>query len=416
MTWKDYITEIVLSHVRNIPPCSILLSKEHRSHLIVTGPNGSGKTTLVNDLYRSLNLNLGILWNFVTEAKKKGFNTLEEIYQYYIANSQGLFGKQLIGIETKQKDLPLYTDLSMNPLYYLAKDNKDFFIYFSEAHRKENFQKPEGPHALKKGATGNQFLQLMVNFKTQQAYLYEDINRESDTSKKAKLEKEYEQYKNWFKKLDKALSKLLGHKNFKIEYEREKYNFLIVEDGKAPYEFKQLSDGYAAILKVMTDIMLEMSDQPVSEYQKPGIAIIDEIETHLHVELQQKILPFLTELFPNVQFVVTTHSPFVLSSISDVKIFDIATQTTYDSFTQYSYSNIVEGYFNVSQFSNEIIEDFKQAEIILQKDSFTESDKTFLIVFDKKVNTSIDNGKPLQLKRKWLDLKIKNREKLYDIF
>ena len=70
----------------------------------------------------------------------------------------------------------------------------------------------------------------------------------------------------------------------------------------------------------------------------------------------------------------------------------------------------------MSQFSNEIIEDFKRAETILQQDFFTECDKTFLIDFDKKVNDSIDNGKPLQLKRKWLDLKIKNREKLYDIF
>ena len=48
-------------------------------------------------------------------------------------------------------------------------------------------------------------------------------------------------------------------------------------------------------------------------YDLQGIVLIDEIETHLHVELQKKILPFLTNFFPNIQFVITTHSPFILN-------------------------------------------------------------------------------------------------------
>lgn len=39
--------------------------------------------------------------------------------------------------------------------------------------------------------------------------------------------------------------------------------------------------------------------------------LVDEIETHLHVDLQKKVLPFLISFFPKIQFIVTTHSPFV---------------------------------------------------------------------------------------------------------
>ncbi len=47
-----------------------------------------------------------------------------------------------------------------------------------------------------------------------------------------------------------------------------------------------------------------------------GFVFIDEIDSHLHPQWQQKVIPILTEAFPNVTFVITTHSPFVLRSLS----------------------------------------------------------------------------------------------------
>jgi hypothetical protein len=51
-----------------------------------------------------------------------------------------------------------------------------------------------------------------------------------------------------------------------------------------------------------------------------GIVIIDEVDLHLHIELQHDVLPNLIKLFPKVQFIITTHSPFFLAGIS--KTFD----------------------------------------------------------------------------------------------
>lgn len=43
----------------------------------------------------------------------------------------------------------------------------------------------------------------------------------------------------------------------------------------------------------------------------------------LHLELQKNIMPLLTAMFPNIQFIVTSHSPFILNSLKDVVIYDL---------------------------------------------------------------------------------------------
>lgn len=81
------------------------------------------------------------------------------------------------------------------------------------------------------------------------------------------------------------------------------------------------------------------------------IVLIDEIETHLYLELQKQILPLLASFFPNVQFIVSTHSPFVLSSLKNSVAFDL--EKAIADLTDYSYSTLVEGYFGVSLDSSE---------------------------------------------------------------
>jgi len=93
--------------------------------------------------------------------------------------------------------------------------------------------------------------------------------------------------------------------------------------------------------------------------------LIDEVETHLHVELQKRVLPFLIDFFPKIQFIVTTHSPFVLSSVPNAVICDLERREIVDSerFVNASYSQIVKNYFEVnSEFSRVLLNDIKQYE------------------------------------------------------
>ena len=91
----------------------------------------------------------------------------------------------------------------------------------------------------------------------------------------------------------------------------------------------------------------------LSQYDVEGVVLIDELETHLHVELQRKILPFLTEFFPRIQFVVTTHSAYILNSISNACIYDLEKQVQFTDFSSYSVDDIAEGYLDAEAYSDE---------------------------------------------------------------
>ena len=95
-------------------------------------------------------------------------------------------------------------------------------------------------------------------------------------------------------------------------------------------------------------------------FDTEGIVLIDELETHLHIELQKKILPFLTDFFPNIQFIITTHSPFVLNSIDNAVIYDLEKKIRIEYLSNYSYEGIVEGYFEVDNYSKELKEKLEE--------------------------------------------------------
>lgn len=95
-----------------------------------------------------------------------------------------------------------------------------------------------------------------------------------------------------------------------------------------------------------------MEAHDVRSYDMQGIVLIDEIETHLHVELQKMILPFLTRVFPQIQFVVSTHSPFVLQSVENAVVCDLEHRTVTKELSSYSYDALIESYFFADKYSN----------------------------------------------------------------
>ena len=59
------------------------------------------------------------------------------------------------------------------------------------------------------------------------------------------------------------------------------------------------------------------SDNPLAE---PAVCLVDEIDLHLHPKWQRKIIDFLSDRFPNTQFIVTAHSPLVVQAAQDANI------------------------------------------------------------------------------------------------
>lgn len=95
-------------------------------------------------------------------------------------------------------------------------------------------------------------------------------------------------------------------------------------DSATPYRISQLSDGYRTMLALIMDLARRMAVTNTNAYNEtktsiltsPAIVLIDEVELHLHPSWQQRVLPDLMRVFPHTQFIVTTHSPQVLSSIA----------------------------------------------------------------------------------------------------
>ena len=118
-----------------------------------------------------------------------------------------------------------------------------------------------------------------------------------------------------------------------------------------------------------------MLDNEISQYNYQGIVLIDELETHLHIELQKKILPFLAEFFPRLQFIVTTHSPYILNSISNAKAYDLERNVELDNLSVFSSDDLAEGYFEADEYSDELKKQLNQYEELCFKKEPTEEER-----------------------------------------
>ncbi len=83
----------------------------------------------------------------------------------------------------------------------------------------------------------------------------------------------------------------------------------------------QLSDGYRTVAALVLDIVRQLfksfgefkitKENGICQALYPGVVLIDEMDTHLHVSWQQKIGFWLKSRFPRIQFIVSTHNPFI---------------------------------------------------------------------------------------------------------
>jgi predicted ATP-binding protein involved in virulence len=87
--------------------------------------------------------------------------------------------------------------------------------------------------------------------------------------------------------------------------------------------FSSLGLGYRTVVAWMVDLSARMIDRyPDSEnpLAEPAVVLVDEIDLHLHPKWQRTIMSFLTERFPNVQFIVTAHSPLVVQAARNANL------------------------------------------------------------------------------------------------
>lgn len=116
--------------------------------------------------------------------------------------------------------------------------------------------------------------------------------------------------------------------------------------------FDNLSDGYRNMLAIVADIAhraARLNPQLEGDAARltPGIVLIDEIDLHLHPKWQRQIIQCLKSSFPKVQFIVTTHSPFIIQSLERGEVIDLSSGSLLDP--EFETDNESSVHFRISE-------------------------------------------------------------------
>lgn len=399
-----YIHKIHINKIRHLQNIEIPIENDTYPHLILTGKNGSGKTSVLEAVANHL--------QNIANDPYKNFLSLEQNIKYYqdqLNNGSNSINNER-GLEDNKKQYASYFGEVKIDFYniddFISKYQKgNFIIAFYQANRKVVINEPLNPTkpAIKevwstKEMATREFLNFLSDLKIQEAL-----------ARNEKLDHEADLINTWFIDFEKLLKKVFQDDTLQLLFNYKDYSFQILTQGKT-FKFTEMSDGFAAVLEIIIDLILKMQrkDTLTRAYQQEGIVLIDEVETHLHLELQRLVLPLLTQLFPNIQFIVTTHSPFVLNSIGNAVAFDLEHQQLVDDLTEYSYESLAEGYFGVRTSSSYTEMQLDKLKKLLEKETLLSSEKSELKSlihdFDKipEVVSPLIVGEYLRLKNKYI--------------
>lgn len=372
---EHYITEIKIDGLRHLSDIVISLNPKSRQHLLITGKNGSGKTSLLMAVQKYLRaINGGNLRNLKNQYIP-GLLSVAERLERAETRSEKLeiemdfrYFQQEVGNYKDGIDIQFSEYKEIDELYRQG----DFVTAYFPADRKTEIIRAHGVEEVQlsdsytiDSAPGALLHKYMVHLKTQQSY----ATNEGDRANADRIQK-------WFDRFVGALRILLEDDSVALEYRYKEYDFKIHQHGRNPFGLDELSDGYSSVIHMVSDLMLRMdrnwlSSDHLSEYNVEGIVLIDELETHLHIELQKKILPFLTKFFPRIQFIVTTHSPYILNSIANARAFDLERCMELENPFLYSSDGLAEGYFEADEYSEELVRTMERYRYLKEKEDLT---------------------------------------------
>lgn len=159
-----------------------------------------------------------------------------------------------------------------------------------------------------------------------------------------------------------AIELFTDFKNIRIE--RQGTPKMVVEKDGEELDVNQLSQGEKSLLALVGDIARRLAilnpslDNPL---QGEGVVLIDEVDLHLHPKWQQNLVDKLTKTFPKVQFILTTHSPHIVSDRKGVLVYALDDGQLHKFGNVYGEdaNTLLNGVFGVSERTPEIAEKFK---------------------------------------------------------
>lgn len=322
------LDSVNIINYRNFQDITIQLNPKLTAFI---GINGSGKTTLLDAIAIFLR-RLAVLRGHYFELAigkndfKIGKVNLELLYTYYISNqlysykitSKLIDNKPNNVVDNKPNNVA-DNKLSHNLLDVLDIITRPIVVYYSSKRIINNYHRENKSHSDVEYAFKNAF-QPEIDFSSTLTWFIEKSAQEALAIKRLKnLDHSIPE----LNAVRSAVSKALGDYDEPYVDETPPQIFISRKDApNIPLQLSQLSDGYRTMLALVMDLARRMAlaamwqDNKINNIlEYPAIVLIDEVELHLHPAWQQSVLPTLLKIFPNTQFIVTTHSPQIISSI-----------------------------------------------------------------------------------------------------
>lgn len=403
----SFVKNIRVNKVLHLQDFDINLGDQPK-HLLITGTNGSGKTQLLIAIVEHLQLICSDT-SFSFQDIDKNIENLDQcVKQASTEHDKASWESALKSTENQRQQLFGKVQLTFSDVISQIKafNEGEFMVAFYKTFRNPKFvevrsiEKPNLSQSRNvQESKVDQFLKFLADNKVQAALARNEGKfQEADA------------INSWFDSFRNVLRDIFYDQTLELSFDYKDYSFHIESLGKS-FKFTELSAGYAASLDIVADLILKMQTPGslTGAYNKSGIVVIDEPETHLHLSLQRQIMPILTRLFPNVQFIVATHSPFILSSLSNAVAFDLEQREVLEDLTEYSYGALAEGYFGVESESGVLLGRLDRLEQLTTKESVNDSEerelKALVADFDtiSEAAAPAVKGRFLELKRKVLN-------------
>lgn len=205
-----------------------------------------------------------------------------------------------------------------------------------------------------------------------------------------------------------ALSEIVtSYRNPRIETRPLRFIMDRVDQDGSTHELRieQLSEGYKIVIAMVADLAARMAeanpdmDNPLNS---TGIVLVDEVDLHLHPRWQRDILSQLTKVFPNIQFVVSTHSPVIVVGAAEIAQVINLNKINEDENLIYDHTYIsnvgqvlLSDLFGLNYlYSPEWDEKIEERNSLLSKQELTEDEKKRLAELDEEMKglTAIPNS------------------------
>jgi predicted ATP-binding protein involved in virulence len=329
---KMKLKELTFDNFRGKESLQLLLKE--RLNLFIGG-NGSGKTTILDGIAVGLGAILthlpdvsGLTFS-KTDLHQKN-NKLAPYVRIRIHTFEGISWdrtqkrdkskatSQKIPAGRGLKRLTQFLDSSViNPYFEEKAFTLPVLAYYgvSRALLEVPLRRRGFPKTHKRFEALNDALNAVSRFKSTFVWFY---NKENEEQRKQKELRSFDYVLPELEAVRKAITTIFpGISDPHIMLNPLKF---VVKFNREILDITQLSDGYKTLLSLVIDLasrMAQANPQMENPLHTPAIVLIDEIDLHLHPEWQRRVIGDLLKVFPNTQFVLTTHSPYILESVNN---------------------------------------------------------------------------------------------------